>query len=158
MNKTSLFLLLATVMLSSLFQSCGIGKNDYSEFQRLPDSGWLYEDSLSFVPCIEDSVSIGRLIVAVHHNNDYAYSNLWLEVTHLDQSGDIVRDTINMRLCDNYGRWQGHGFGAEYQFADTVPGMVRIVNDSSIIVRHVMRVDNLADIEQIGVTFVSSER
>ncbi len=141
-----------------MLQSCGISPDDYSEFRHLPESGWHYEDSLRFTPHVADSTAVGRLIVAVRHNNAYPFSNLWLEVTRHDRSGKLHRDTVNMQLCDRYGRWHGRGFGAEYQYSDTLPGLTRVITDSTIIVRHVMRVDNLTDIEQIGVTFVASER
>ncbi len=154
----SKYLLLMLTGLLALFQSCGVSGNDYSEFQRLPEAGWLYNDSIRFVPETADSTAVGTLMVAVRHNNSYPYRNLWLEVTRHDASGKLRVDTVNMQLCDRYGRWHGRGFGAEYQYADTLPGLTRVIKDSSIVVRHVMRVDNLADIEQIGVTFVATEK
>lgn len=149
--------LAAAWLMLALFQACGVSGDDYSEFRRLPENGWLYGDSVIFTPQIEDSTAVGKLIVAVRHNNSYAYRNLWLEVTRHDASGKQHIDTVNMQLCDRYGRWHGRGFGAEYQHADTLSGFTRVIKDSSIVVRHVMRVDKLADIEQIGVTFVATE-
>ena len=155
MNRLLLF---PALFLLAMLVSCGVSPNDYSEFRQLPAEGWHYDDSLRFNPHIADSVAVGRLVVAVRHNNAYSYRNLWLVVTRHDNSGKIHRDTVNMQLCDRYGRWHGRGFGAEYQYSDTLPGYTRLMRDSSIIVRHVMRVDNLGDVEQIGVTFVASER
>ena len=132
------------------------GHNDYSDFKQLPDNRWIYGDTLTFTPDINDSIASGMLIVAVRHNNTYPYSNLWLEVTYPTSPTDVKRDTINLQLADIYGRWHGKGFGAGYQYADTVSKNVTLFNHQPITVRHVMRIDTLPDIELLGVTFVSS--
>lgn len=150
--------MLTAIALMVALLSCGVSPNDAGEYVRIPEGGWVYGDSLRFTPSIADSVADGRLVVAVSHNNNYVYSNIWLEVTRLNSQGRETRDTLNMRLSDEYGRWNGSGFGSGYQLSDTVPGVTRIVRDSAIVIRHVMRTDLLEDIEQIGVIFVSTER
>ena len=57
------------------------------------------------------------------------------------------------RLADVYGRWHGQGFGASYQFSRPFNTGVTLVRGDSVTVRHIMRVDTLRGIEQIGIKF-----
>lgn len=146
-----------TVLFSIGLGACSSRQNDYSEFRNLSPSGWIYDDTLSFITDIADSVATGTLTVAVRHNNNYPYSNLWLGLTRRSGVQTTSRDTLNLRLADIYGRWYGNGFGATYQYSDTVHGITRLSRGDTITVRHIMRLDTLPDVEQLGITFVSTE-
>ena len=153
----SVVLFFVTCVLLTAAVACSPRQNDYSDFIELPATGWIYGDTLDFIPDITDSVAEGTLIVSVRHNNDYAFSNLWIEVTTGTGAG-TQRDTIDMRLADRYGRWQGNGFGATYRCSDTITGMKPLFRGVPVKVRHIMRVDTLIDIEQLGITFVPSTK
>lgn len=156
MTKTKLYIL--TMLLSFCLGACAPGQNDFCEFRQLPSEGWAYGDTLCFTPSFADSATIAIPVIALRHNNAYPYSNLWLELSRVSSdSMTIARDTINVRLADIYGRWQGHGFGASYQFADTLLDVKPIHSGETITVRHIMRVDTIRDIEQMGILFVSTE-
>lgn len=60
---------------------------------------------------------------------------------------------MNVRLADIYGRWFGHGLGTSYQITDTLPGRVELCRGTRVVLRHLMRVDTLSGIEQVGVSF-----
>ena len=99
-----------------LFTACGLGERDYSRWESLPPSGWLYTDTVVLLPVDtsltdNDSIVDGAVKVALRHSNDYPYSNIWLELTYSGE-GRMMRDTINLRLADVYGRWLGCGFAA----------------------------------------------
>ena len=84
--------------------------NDYSAYERIADSGWLYGDTLTFVPVHDDSICRGRLAVAVSHDIRYPYTSLWLEVAHTSgRTGALMRDTLAIPVVDRYGTWIGHG-------------------------------------------------
>ena len=92
-----------------LFTACGLGERDYSRWESLPPSGWLYTDTVVLLPVDtsltdNDSIVDGAVKVALRHSNDYPYSNIWLELTYSGE-GRMMRDTINLRLADVYGRW-----------------------------------------------------
>ena len=76
--------------------ACVPGHNDFSEFRNLPVKGWIYDDTVKFVPSIEDSIATGLLTVAIRHNNEYEFSNLWLEVTRNTPEGIVRRDTVTL--------------------------------------------------------------
>lgn len=101
-------LLLILMLLSVMVTSCFPDRNEFSDFVPLDNQGWAYGDSIMFTPLIADSIATGQLKVAVCHDNDYAYSNLWLEIFF--PMGDVIeRDTVQLVLADKYGHWQGKG-------------------------------------------------
>lgn len=132
--------------------SCVPGHNDYSQFINTGAEGWQYGDTLKFQPQIADSISTGKLKIAIRHTNAYPYSNLWLEIRHFN--GDSLRlDTVNIEMADIYGKWHGNGIGANYQYALTISNHITLYRDHPIMINHIMRVDKLPNIEQIGLLF-----
>lgn len=138
----------------SFWASCVTSPNDYSAYVDMPKSGWEYVDTIKFIPQSSDSVYVASMSVGVRHNNNYPYSNLWMEVTHRTHDA-VIRDTVELTLANVYGRWEGSGFGPLYQLSDTVVKSRRFVKGDTVMVRHIMRVDTLPDVEQIGITIVS---
>ena len=86
----------------------------------------------------------------VRHTAGYAYSNLWLEVSY-PSADSLPPDTVNVRLSNSFGDWYGKGLGLSYQLTDTVGRRLKLSAPATLSVRHIMRVDRLEDIEQIGV-------
>ena len=139
---------LAVLVLSA----CVKYKPAHSEWQTISAGGWPYGDTLRFNADRADSAAVGGVALAVRHTDSYAYSNLWLEVayTHADST---VADTFNLVLADEFGRWHGKGSGGTFQFTDTVALSRRPDTASVIVVRHIMRVDTLQGIEQVGIAY-----
>ncbi len=132
---------------------CSQPEGSYAAFSALPGSSWPYPDTLLIEPSLPDSVAVGRLAVAVRHTNGYEYRNLWLEIS-TPMLDTLVTDTVNIGLADDYGRWYGRGIGVSYVTTDTLPGSYCLTRGSAVRVRHIMRVDTLRDIEQIGLIFI----
>lgn len=149
--KPALLLLLMAVL--AVMSGCRMDPNDFSEYRTIDDEGWAYGDTLkyNFVP--RDSVVNGALSLSLRHTNDYIYSNIYLEVTVAD-SLTMRRDTLAIRLADDFGRWYGRGIGTDFQVSDTIDRDITLRRPVTIGVRHVMRDAMLKDIEQVGVSFV----
>lgn len=143
------------VLVTLLLGACGSGKRDYSRWDHLPAKGWAYGDTISLLPVDttlsdNDSIVTGALEVALRHSSDYPYSNLWLEVTYHSER-HMMRDTLDITLADVYGRWLGSGFGASYQQSVLINPSAVIDVTRPVMVRHIMRVDTLQGIDQVGV-------
>ncbi|MDE6651853.1 MAG: gliding motility lipoprotein GldH [Paramuribaculum sp.] len=112
----------------------------YSGFEDIDPDGWAYGDTISFTT---DSCISSGMIIALRHNDSYPYKNIWIEIS---DSAHI--DSVNIELCDIYGRWYGKGIGASYQIAAPVP--FDITPNTRLNIRHILRVDTVKGIEQIG--------
>lgn len=149
--------MLATIAMLVLLMGAGCSDRHsrYSDFVRIDSEGWAYGDTVKVRPTRLDSVDMRRLAVAVRHDNDYPYRNLWLEVSY-HTGHSTVRDTIELMLADIYGRWLGRGFGPSYQLSQPLQARFRIPDSTEISLRHIMRCDTLRGIEQVGIEVVSA--
>lgn len=126
-----------------------------ADFKSVPAAGWAYGDTFEYVPSLADSVGNARLAIAVRHTDAYLYSNLWLELaTPVEGTDSMTLDTVNVLLADIYGKWYGRGVGVSYVTSDTLPGIYAYDKNRPARLRHIMRVDTLPDIEQVGIIFI----
>lgn len=131
--------------------SCSDRHENFGQFLPMPVKGWAYGDTIRFIASKLDSTSTSRkLRIAVRHSADYPYRNLVLEVTYSNGNG-MSRDTVNMELADAYGSWRGNGLGPIRQMEFPVTLEAAIPDSAQITVRHVMRVDTLRGISEIGI-------
>lgn len=137
--------------------ACSPGHNDYSQFFDISPNGWVYGDTLKFMPQTQDSIVSGRLNIALRHTNAYEYSNLWLEIRHFN--GKVTRiDTVNIEMADIYGRWHGNGLGASFQYELPLSHDITLYKGKTISITHIMRVDQLKSIEQVGLLFTEKKK
>ena len=145
-------------VLMGLTVACGTMDDERGQFVTMPDYGWRYNDTVTFVPAAVDtplSAATGRVILAVRHSAAYRYSNLWVELSYPTPTDSVAqRDTVNIVLADVYGHWLGRGAGVSYVLTDTLPRRYSVSDSASLSLRHIMRLDTVADIEQIGLIFV----
>jgi len=152
LHKTALTII-ATAGIMTTLGSCNLN-GDFSRFDDISPTGWAYTDTLRFDTSRSDSLSHGDLTLAVRHNNDYEFANLWLEICY-NNKNDKHTDTINLKLADVYGRWRGKGFGAIRQADTTIAKNILPSPGSYVTVRHIMRIDTLHGVEAVGITFHS---
>lgn len=138
----------------------GNGNDNYfSSFKTLEGAQWNYAHPLVFeVDTLADSISApGALLLTLRHSHDYAYSNVWLELT-VDADDTLSRaDTLNIVLADDFGNWRGRGSGPLLQVTDTV-ALTTLKRHQRISLRHIMRCDTLDGFEQIGFTFLPPKK
>lgn len=148
MNRLLPLVLIAAV---SVLTSCA-GDGESGEYRPIDASGWAYGDTVKFVISTEDTLSRGDLALVIRHSASYAYSNIWLEISY-PEAGRVMLDTLNVELADVYGHWHGRGLGLSYQLADTIKRDLELCDSAVIGIRHIMRVEKLEGIEQLGVVF-----
>lgn len=144
---------ISIVILILAVTSCTDGR-EYTGYKNISIQGWSYSDNCDYVVITGDSVSSRYLLVAITHDNSYEYSNLWLEVSYEDNLAQRHVDTVNVHMCDSYGNWYGKGLPGHYQLTDTlVKHRVSLKDSAKVTVRHIMRVDTLTGISQVGIRF-----
>ncbi|MDE5836008.1 MAG: gliding motility lipoprotein GldH [Paramuribaculum sp.] len=131
--------LLLTAVLAAIITACTpIGY--YSEYKDIEPKGWAYSDTLCFNT---DTCVAQDMVIAVRHSDFYRYKNIWVEI-----SDSTHTDSVNIVFCDMFGRWLGKGIGASYQISVPVP--FTIEPNAQVRVRHILRIDTVKGIEQIG--------
>lgn len=127
-----------------------------ASFKSIEADGWAYGQAYEFnpAPAFTEPDGTARIAIAVRHSDAYLYSNLWLELaTPVPGTDSLKLDTVNVPLADVYGKWLGIGVGVSYVTSDTLPGRYAFDDELPARVRHIMRVDTLKDIEQIGLIY-----
>ena len=155
-NNVLVFTLLLLLFIVS---SCG-RREAYYQFRELKNGDWaidqtlLFEiDSATVTPDIAYDISI-----ELTNNVDYPYRNFWISMEVVD--GDSMRSEkeIEFVLADEYGKWQGAGFGSLYQSSHTV--FERLVFDEGesykVYIRHKMQDKKLHGIEKVGIKIKES--
>lgn len=131
--------------------ACSDKHKRFGKFTAIPDKGWAYNDSIVINAAGLDTTDTPqRLKIGVRHDNDYDYRNLIMEITYRNGTR-LMRDTVDMELADIYGAWSGSGLGPTYQAETVVNTSARIPDSATITIRHVMRLDTLRGIRQIGI-------
>lgn len=148
-------LLLIILPLLLHLSACTHTHRQYTAWHPLPPAGWAYGDTLHLNPLDttlhgNDTTLTRPLSLTIAHTNGYPYANLWLEITYRGPH-TAYRDTLNLRLADNYGRWLGQGIGTTYQHTYTITPAANLDLRHPIDIRHIMRLDTLRGLDAIGI-------
>lgn len=69
----------------------------------------------------------------------------------------VACDTVSVELADIYGTWLGSGLGTSFQRRVTLNPAFTVADSARVRVRHVMRVDPVPELEQIGIIFTAED-
>lgn len=155
-------LILITIAVSMLIYACSIdghrggGEDNYfSDFKSMPDACWLYDEGVVFTAdTLRDSIATGSLILALRHSAAYPYRNVYIELQYNERPDSSIKDTFNIILADIYGHWRGKGMGSSLMITDTLYKRFQLAQNMPLNLRHILRVDTLEGIEQVGLTFI----
>lgn len=108
--------LFALLLISTLsFAGC-IPSPYYQKSYSIPGNKWSYDFRPSFVVDIEDTAIHYNLSFIIRHTNNYAYSNIWLNVLVKKPGDSIFRKTrVEIPLATPQGQWLGKGMGELYE-------------------------------------------
>jgi len=103
MRKISLLIIVVLLCLSCNRQMV------FEEFRSFQDQTWNNNDILHFNVNISDTTIAHNVFVSVRNTGKYEYSNIYLFVTAHSPNGSMVRDTLEITLADERGKWLGKG-------------------------------------------------
>lgn len=85
---------------------------------KIENAQWEREKTANFEFEIEDSTGVYEIYLNFRHGGEYPYQNLYLFTETFGPLGLTAKDTAQMLLADNRGRWLGKGIGDifDYQF------------------------------------------
>ena len=78
----------------------------------IPEYRWDMNNILRFDVEIKDTVPAYNIYLNVRNGSGYPYSNLFLFMNTTAPGGAVARDTVELVLADETGRWLGSGIGS----------------------------------------------
>lgn len=137
---SAMLLLLASCRKSPVFE----------EFVAIPEA-WNNRNLVHFNVNITDTVTSQNVYISVRHSGKYEFSNLYLFVTAESPNGIIKRDTVEMVLADEHGKWQGKGaasiFTMYYPYKTNirfpVPGIYTFTIEQAMWIRDLKNISHI---------------
>lgn len=81
----------------------------YEKYVSIEGKSWNRADILHFNVNMSDTAQAYDVLLGVRNTGDYEFSNLYLFVTAHSPNGNFVRDTVEVILADERGKWLGKG-------------------------------------------------
>lgn len=154
-NRKNKVLITICTILFFVATSCNKRGDVYSHFYELKDAQWSQNDTLYFQ--IDSTLfSLNKayeLSLEITNNVSYSYQNIWLLIeSDLTSDSGFVKIEKEFFLADEFGKWQGSGFGTLYQISFPL-GEIRFPAKRNYNIRMIqgMRDENLKGIEKIGI-------
>jgi gliding motility-associated lipoprotein GldH len=124
----------------------------YEKNIRIPDGIWYSDHIVHFEVPVEDTISPHNLYVNVRNASLYPMSNLYLFITTTAPSGHSIRDTVQIILADEKGKWKGSGLGDIWDLQQLYKENVRFAQRGtySFDYQQAMRTDKLPFIFDVG--------
>jgi gliding motility-associated lipoprotein GldH len=107
---TNRFILFLAALVALTIYSCD-PLRVYEKNIRIPDGVWTHDNAIRFEVMVEDTSSSHNLYVNVRNASLYPTSNLYLFISTTAPSGHSVKDTLEVILADDRGKWLGSGLG-----------------------------------------------
>ena len=110
------------------------------------NSTWHTDSVLSFNFVLKDSTALQNIEIEIRHDVDYSYQNLIFFLTH-----DSKTDTIDLKICEKNGRWNGKGIGSVRTLSYLIKEDVLFQKSKpKIKVEQAMRYGSLNRIEELN--------
>ncbi|HUW05324.1 MAG TPA: gliding motility lipoprotein GldH [Williamwhitmania sp.] len=125
----------------------------YEEIKDIPHNEWQANDSLVFQLPVSDTISVQNILFTIRNSSGYRYANLFLFVTTTSPKGALVRDTLEVPLADNQGKWYGKGISNFYDLRYPYRMMIKFPFPGTYTISVVqgMREKSLEGIAKFGV-------
>ena len=125
----------------------------YENTVDVPKGLWNKSNTLKYSIPVTDTIAYYNIILSMRNNNNYPYSNICLFVDTRSPKGIAKRDTIELELCDDKGKWYGKGLGGIWQNKVYFKKNIRFPNSGIYIIgiTQAMRDENLEGIIDTGI-------
>jgi len=84
---------------------------EYDEYAKTEGGQWKWSDKKFFKVEMNDSLRLFNIFINIRHTTDYPKSNLFVFLTTTSPVGNTRRDTLEIFIADDRGKWLGNGFG-----------------------------------------------
>ena len=84
-------------------------KKVFEEFSPIEGQSWNINEIKHFYVNIPDTTETYNVLISIRNTGKYEYSNLYVFVTVHSPDGNTIRDTVEIALADERGKWLGEG-------------------------------------------------
>jgi gliding motility-associated lipoprotein GldH len=126
-------------------------KTEYEEFVAVPEA-WNNRSLVHFNVNITDTITPQNVFISVRHSGKYEFSNLYLFVTARSPNGSSKRDTLEIMLADEHGKWQGKGAASVFTVYYPYKTNIRfpITGIYTFTIEQAMWIKDLKNVNHIG--------
>ena len=126
---------------------------------ELPPDGWDQDNFAEFYFPVEDTTSQYHINLIIRNDGRYEFSNLFLFINTTAPGGESIRDTVEIRMSDETGRWLGKGIGGRYTRQVPFKTQVRFpqIGGYNIEVEQGMRKKKLEHITDVGLRIIKTD-
>ncbi len=126
----------------------------YVENRTLNNRQWNRKNLLKFQTEINDTVSTHNIYITIRIDGNYERRNLYIFSSILNPNNQEIKDTINLLLADEKGRWYGKSnLGGLYYncFLYKKNVIFPTKGKYTFILEQAMRSETINNIEDIGI-------
>ena len=105
--KKLIFIILSVTL---FFISCD-SLQVYEEYITIPDGIWNRYQPIKFEVEVSDTMNPHNIYINVRNGSYYPFSNLFVFITTKAPNGNMIKDTLEITLADDKGKWLGKGLG-----------------------------------------------
>ncbi|MDR1500789.1 MAG: gliding motility lipoprotein GldH [Tannerellaceae bacterium] len=129
----------------------------YHQYQSIDGGVWEKDRAHNFTFVIDDEKLLYDISFEVRNNGLYPYQNLWIFSTAVTPLGEVSRDTVEIILADDFGKWKGRGLSL-YQSTYTLSPAHKFPTKGryTITFTHAMRRNAIEGIQEIGLKITRS--
>ncbi len=134
------------------FVSC-TNRDYYNKNIDIPEKGWYKNEAAKFDVTVNDTLQNYNFYLYVRNNTNYRYSNLYIFLNTIFPNDNKTRDTIEIVLANNSGKWLGKGWGSIKENNVLLRKNLRfpLKGKYSFLIQQAMRCDTLKGITNIGI-------
>ena len=78
---------------------------------KMPENRWEQKNIITLSPEITDTIVPYNIYLNIRNAGGYQFSNIFIFLTTQTPSGKAERDTVELPLADETGKWLGDGMG-----------------------------------------------
>ncbi len=109
--KNKLLIIYALVGIDCLLILSCYRNSVFDHYVKIQNNTWNNKNIIHFDVNIADTVNAHNIYINIRNRSQYPYSNIFLFITTYAPNGEFARDTFEITLADNRGRWLGKGIG-----------------------------------------------
>jgi len=122
----------------------------FDEYSKTEGGEWKWSDKKVFETNMKDSIGLYNIFINIRHTTSYPKSNLFVFVTTTAPLGNSRRDTVEIIIADDRGKWEGNGFSDVKLVSREFRKAIRFVNSG----KYTFEIEQGTRIPEIPVTDV----